>query len=129
MKLPRSAPSEIHNSSDAADTPQPLAQVENLQECFGGSDGRARTTCSKLVAPVLDRSRLLSFLSSNRASWVSNLQEAIAVENKMQPTPSHEDRKAQTLMKRIEKTQSSQEAAKAAETTRTLADYGKKVGS
>jgi hypothetical protein len=42
---------------------------------------------------------------------------------------SHEDREAQTLVKRIEKSQASQEAAREAETKRTLDDYGKKVGS
>jgi hypothetical protein len=39
---------------------------------------------------------------------------------------SHEDREAQTLVKRIEKNQASQEAAREAETKRTLDDYGKK---
>jgi hypothetical protein len=42
---------------------------------------------------------------------------------------SHEDREAQRLVKRIEKTQASQEAAREAETKRTLDDYGRKVGS
>ena len=42
---------------------------------------------------------------------------------------SHEDREAQKLVKRIEKTQASQEAAREAETKRTLDDYGRKVGS
>jgi hypothetical protein len=42
---------------------------------------------------------------------------------------SHEDREAQTLVKRIEKKQASQDAAREAETKRTLDDYGKKVGS
>jgi hypothetical protein len=51
------------------------------------------------------------------------------MENKREPTQSHEDRKAHTLMKRIEKTQASQEAAREEETKRTLDDYGKKVGS
>jgi hypothetical protein len=43
---------------------------------------------------------------------------------------SHEDREAQTLVKRIEKkVEADEEAAKLAETKRTLDDYGKKVGS
>jgi hypothetical protein len=43
---------------------------------------------------------------------------------------SHEDREAQTLMKRIEKkVEASEEAAKQAETKRTLDDYARKVGS
>jgi hypothetical protein len=41
---------------------------------------------------------------------------------------SHEEREAQTLVNRIEK-QASQEAAREAETKRTLDDYAKKVGS
>ena len=51
------------------------------------------------------------------------------MENKRQSTQSHEDREAQKLMKRIEETQASQDVVKAADTTRTLEDYGKKVGS
>ena len=51
------------------------------------------------------------------------------MENKREPTQSHDDRKAQKLMKRIEETQAAQDVAKAADTTWTLADYGKKVGS
>jgi len=43
---------------------------------------------------------------------------------------SHEDREAQTLMERIEKkVEASEEAAKEAETKRTLDDYVRKVGS
>jgi hypothetical protein len=42
---------------------------------------------------------------------------------------SHEDREAQTLVERIEKkVEANEEAAKLAETKRTLDDYGKKVG-
>ncbi len=42
---------------------------------------------------------------------------------------SHEDREAQTLVDRIEKkVEADEEAAKLAETKRTLNDYGKKVG-
>lgn len=51
------------------------------------------------------------------------------MENNREPIQSHEDRKAHTLIKRIEKTQASQEAAKQEDTKRTLDDYGKKVGS
>jgi hypothetical protein len=53
----------------------------------------------------------------------------LAMENKTERPQSHEDREAQKLMKRIEKTLVSQEAAREAETKRTLNDYGKKVGS
>jgi hypothetical protein len=43
---------------------------------------------------------------------------------------SHEDREAQTLAARCEKrVEASEEAAKQAETKRTLDDYRKKVGS
>jgi hypothetical protein len=49
--------------------------------------------------------------------------------NKREPTQSHEDRKAQTLMKRIEKTQASEETATEQETNRMLDDYDKLVGS
>jgi hypothetical protein len=49
--------------------------------------------------------------------------------NEQDLTQSHEDRKAHTLMKRIEETQASQEAAREKDTKRTLDDYGKKVGS
>ena len=42
---------------------------------------------------------------------------------------SHEDREAQTLVERIEKKVEASEAAKEAETKRTLDDYAKKVGS
>jgi flagellar biosynthesis regulator FlaF len=51
------------------------------------------------------------------------------METKREPIQSHEDREAQKLVKRIEKTQASQEAAREAETKRTLDDYGRKVGS
>lgn len=84
-----------------------------------------------VMALIPTRSRLHSFLSSHRASLGSNCQEAVAMEhgNKRERTQSHEDRKAQKLMKRIENTQASQEAAREADTKRTLADYGKKIGS
>jgi hypothetical protein len=43
---------------------------------------------------------------------------------------SHEDREAQTLSERCEKrVEASEEAAKRAETKRTLDDYARKVGS
>jgi hypothetical protein len=51
------------------------------------------------------------------------------MENKQERPQSHEDREAQNLVKRIEKKQASQEAAREADTKRTLDDYGKKVGS
>jgi hypothetical protein len=51
------------------------------------------------------------------------------MENKWERPQSHEDREAQTLVKHIEKTQASQEAAREAEMKRTLDDYRKKVGS
>jgi hypothetical protein len=51
----------------------------------------------------------------------------IGMENKQEGPQSHEEREAQTLVNRIE--QASQEAAREAETKRTLDDYGKKVGS
>ncbi len=49
------------------------------------------------------------------------------MENKREPlqSQSHEDREAQKLLKR----KASQEAAREADTKRTLDDYGKKVGS
>jgi hypothetical protein len=60
---------------------------------------------------------------------VSSYWEAVGMEN----TPEHplfrEDRKAQTLVKRIEKKQASQAAAREAETKGTLEEYGKRVGS
>jgi hypothetical protein len=51
------------------------------------------------------------------------------MENTRERPQSHEDREAQKLVKRIETTQASQEAAREAETKRTLDDYRKKVGS
>jgi hypothetical protein len=51
------------------------------------------------------------------------------MENKQERPQSHEDREAQTLVTRIEERQASQEAAREADTKRTLDDYGKKVGS
>jgi hypothetical protein len=59
------------------------------------------------------------------AAWTSETD----MENKREDPQSHEDHEAQTLVKRIEKTQASQEGARQAETKRTLDDYGKKVGS
>jgi len=50
------------------------------------------------------------------------------MENEWEHPQSHQDREAQTLVERIEK-KASQEAAREAETKRTLDDYGKKVGS
>jgi hypothetical protein len=51
------------------------------------------------------------------------------MENKNDRPKSHDDREAQKLMKRIEEKQASQDVAKAVDTTSTLEDYGKKVGS
>ena len=50
-----------------------------------------------------------------------------ATQQREGPQP-HQEREAQTLVKRIEK-QASQEATREAETKRTLDDYRKKVGS
>jgi hypothetical protein len=50
-----------------------------------------------------------------------------AIENKLDHHPSHEEREAETLVTRIEK-QPFQEAAREAETERTLDDYAKTVG-
>jgi uncharacterized protein with PIN domain len=60
---------------------------------------------------------------------VSDCWEVVAVENKQEHTESHEDREVQKLVKRIEETQASLEAAREAETKRTLDDYGRTVGS
>jgi hypothetical protein len=51
------------------------------------------------------------------------------MENTRERPQWHEDREAQKLVKRIERTQASQEAAREAETKRTLDDYRKTVGS
>ena len=51
------------------------------------------------------------------------------MEDKREPTQSHEDRKAHALMKRIEKTQASEEAATEQDTNRMLDDYDKEVSS
>ena len=51
------------------------------------------------------------------------------MENNQERLQSHEDREADKLVKRIEDRQASQEAAREVDTKRTLADYGKKVGS
>jgi hypothetical protein len=51
------------------------------------------------------------------------------MENKQEPLQSHEDRESEKLVRRIEKQQASQEAARKTETKRTLEDYGKRVGS
>ena len=50
------------------------------------------------------------------------------MENKLDHPQSHEEREAETLVTRIEK-QAFQEAAKEAETKRTVEDYAKTVGS
>jgi hypothetical protein len=50
--------------------------------------------------------------------------EVVAMENRQEYTESHEDREVRKLVKRIEETQ----AAREAETKRTLDDYGKTVG-
>ena len=50
------------------------------------------------------------------------------MENKQERPQSHEDREAQKLVTRIERKQASEEAAREADTKRTLDDYGKKVG-
>jgi hypothetical protein len=47
----------------------------------------------------------------------------------MKPIQPHEDRKAQELMRRIERTQSSAKSATEAIERKALEDYGKKVGS
>jgi hypothetical protein len=59
------------------------------------------------------------------AAWTSESD----LENKREEPQSHEDREAQKLVTRIEKTLASEEADREAETKRTLDDYGKKVGS
>ena len=51
------------------------------------------------------------------------------MENKQEDTESHEDREVRNLMKRIEDRQAGLEAARDAETKRTLDDYSKTVGS
>ena len=51
------------------------------------------------------------------------------MENKQERPKSHEDREAEKLVKRIETTPASQDAAREAETKRTLDDYRKRVGS
>ncbi len=50
------------------------------------------------------------------------------MENKQEPTQSHEDRKAHTLMRRIEKKQASEEVAKEQVTERMPDDHDKQVG-
>lgn len=51
------------------------------------------------------------------------------MEDKPEPTQSHEDRKAHTLMKRIEETQASEEAAREQDLNRMLDDYDNQGGS
>ena len=51
------------------------------------------------------------------------------MENERERPQSHEEREVQTLVNRIEKKQASQEAARQAETKRTLDDYREKVSS
>ena len=51
------------------------------------------------------------------------------MEDTQERPESHEDREAGKLVRRIEKKQVSDEAAREAETRRTLEDYAKKVGS
>lgn len=51
------------------------------------------------------------------------------MENKPERTESHEDREVRKLVKRIEETQARLEAAREAETRRTLLDHGRTVGS
>ena len=60
---------------------------------------------------------------------VSDGWEVVAMENKQENTESHENREVQKLVKRIEETQACLEAAREAETKRTLDDYGRTVGS
>ncbi len=49
------------------------------------------------------------------------------MENKREPTQSHEDRKAHTLMRRIEKTQASEEVAKEQDTIQMPDDHDKQA--
>jgi hypothetical protein len=51
------------------------------------------------------------------------------MEDKQERFQSHEEREAQKRVRRIEKKEASQEAARRTETKRTLEDYRKKVGS
>jgi hypothetical protein len=51
------------------------------------------------------------------------------METKAERPQSHEDRETQKLVKRIEQRQASEDAAREAETKRTLDDYARKVGS
>jgi hypothetical protein len=60
---------------------------------------------------------------------VSDGWEIVAMENKQEHTESHKDREVQKLVKRIEETQACLEAARDAETKRTLDDYRRTVGS
>ena len=60
---------------------------------------------------------------------VSNCWEVAAMEDKREDTESHEDREVRKLMKRIEARQAGLEAARDAETKRTLDDYRRTVGS
>jgi hypothetical protein len=49
------------------------------------------------------------------------------MENKQERFQSHEEREVQKLVKRLENTQASQEAAREGDTKRTFDDYEKKV--
>jgi hypothetical protein len=51
--------------------------------------------------------------------------EVVAMENRQEYTESHEDREVRKLMKRIEETQ----AAREAQTKKTLDDYGRTMGN
>jgi len=51
------------------------------------------------------------------------------MENKREHPQSHKDGEALMLVDRIENRQASQEAAREADTKRTLDDHGKKAGS
>jgi hypothetical protein len=51
------------------------------------------------------------------------------MQTKAELPQSHEDRKTQKLVTRIEQRQASEDADREAETKRTLDDYARKVGS
>jgi hypothetical protein len=75
------------------------------------------------------RRLVLRLPPQNASSNCTQREHRILTEDKQERFQSHEDREVQKLVRRIEKKQASQEAARETEMKRTLEDDRKKVGS
>ena len=83
----------------------------------------------RTLADLLQRPSVSSATPLLKTLVVTAPTGRIFMEDKQERFQSHEEREAQKLVRRIEKKQASQEAARETETKRTLEDYRTKVGS